>query len=72
MAANPDLEVVTIRLRRGDKERLAHYYSATPGGYNKIIRDLVSRLVDTHLKHEVELSSSDRALIDAALSGTAA
>jgi len=58
---DPNLEVVTLRLRRGDKDALARYYSAVSGGYNKVIRDLVSRLVDTHFNQNVELTDADRA-----------
>lgn len=40
-----DLEVVTVRLRKGDREALATYFAPIP--YNKALRGLVSKVVDT-------------------------
>lgn len=38
-----DLETVTIRLRRGDKDVLASYFPRE--GYNRVIRTLVSKFI---------------------------
>lgn len=37
-----DLEKVTIRLFRGDKEKLEHFF---PVGYNKVIRYMIRNLL---------------------------
>lgn len=40
-----DLEVVTIRLRTGDKDALSDLFHPVP--YNKVIRKLISNVVDS-------------------------
>jgi hypothetical protein len=39
-----EYEMVTIRLRKGDRDRMATYFH--PIGYNQVIRTLVSKVVD--------------------------
>lgn len=39
-----EFDIVTIRLRKGDRDAMATYFH--PVKYNKVIRTLVSRVVD--------------------------
>jgi len=39
-----DYDIITIRLRKGDREALQHFFQLIP--YNRTIRNIISTVVD--------------------------
>lgn len=57
-----DLQVITIKLRCGDREALRERFHPLP--YQRVIRNLVSRLVDGYCSQTVPITDEDRAAIE--------